>query len=160
MYDIASAIPPDSPREVQVFSIKQDAVYGFSLEAIAFRNHTEVLDVEEILRTTPDFKDVRSRKKLALSRLDLATKALMPRLVNGEIAAIHTYLKIQEREARLTGMDSDRGPMPTIKIDIPWLSQDRLAYKRAGEVIENVTDITPIIKVKQAMESASEPLKE
>lgn len=154
MLNMEVAIPADSTREVQVFSIKQDAIYGFSLEAIAYRNHTDVLDVEDVLRATPDFQDVRPRKKLALARIDLATKALMPRLVNGDVTAIHTYLKLQEREARLTGMDTDRGPAGTIKIDIPWLSPDRLSYKHQGEVVENVTDITPIIDVKRAMEMA------
>jgi hypothetical protein len=145
-----AAIPEDSPREVQVFSIKQDAIFGFSLEAIAIRNRTDVLDVEETLRSTPDYQDTRPRKKLALARLDLATKALMPRLVNGELSAIHAYLKIQEREAKLTGMDTDRGPVGTIKIDIPWLNQDRLSYKREGTVVENVTDITPLLEVRKA----------
>lgn len=158
MFEIEAAIPIDSPREVQEYSIKQDAIYGFSLETIATRNHTDVVDVENILRGTPDYQDVRPRKKLALARLDLATKALMPRLVKGEIAAIHAYLKIQEREARLTGMDSQRDLIggTTIKIDIPWLSPDRFAYKRAGEVVENVTDISPLLEAKKALESARE----
>jgi hypothetical protein len=150
MSGIEAAIPIDSPREVQVFSIKQDAIYGFSLEAIAIRNRTDVVDVEEVLRSTPDYQDTRPRKKLALARLDLAVKALMPRLVNGELSAIHAYLKIQEREAKLTGMDTDKGPLGVFKIDIPWLTSSRLSYKRDGEVIENVTDITPLIELRKA----------
>jgi hypothetical protein len=143
-------------------SIVQDLILGYDILTVCQKFSVNSEYVVELINKSPHFTALtaKHRKSIALARLDALSKAVMSRAANGELSAIHTYLKIQEREARLTGMDSDRGPMPTIKIDIPWLSQDRLAYKRAGEVIENVTDITPIIKVKQAMESAVEPPKD
>jgi hypothetical protein len=60
-------------------------------------------------------------------------------------------LKIQEREAKLTGMEAPQKQDTHITIDIPWLTRDRLSYKDAqGEVVENVTDITPILEVRKA----------
>jgi len=151
-----AAIAVDSPRELVEWSIKQDAIYGFALDAIAFRNHTSIEDVELVLSASPEFRNTAGqRKKLALARLDLATKALMPALVKGELPAIHTYLKVQEREAKLTGMDSPVKQDSIITIDVPWLTRERLAYKDAdGEIVENVTDIRPAIEVKKAVAEA------
>ena len=154
-----AVIPVNAPREVQEHSIRQDAIYGFSLDAIAVRNSVSIEVVEEVLRTSPDFKDsVAQRKRLALSRLDLATKAVMPGLIAGNIGDINAYLKIQEREAKLTGMEAPVKQDSVITIDVPWLTRDRLAYKNPqGETVENVTDITPILEVKKAVEGWKEP---
>ena len=95
-----------------------------------------------------------TRRVLALARLDMITKALMPDLLAGRYQAIHVYLKVQEREARLTGMDKPGSVGGVLTLEIPWLTQDRLAYKnQSGEVVDNVTDITPIIEVRKVAET-------
>ena len=127
-------------RLTQIHGIEQDAIYGFSLQSIASRNKTTVLDVEDVLRNAPEFKNsAPQRKKLALYRLDMATKAIMPDLVAGHTNAIHTYLKIQEREAKLTGMEAPEKRETSVDINISWLSSDRLAYKQS-DLVGNVED--------------------
>lgn len=136
-------------------NIVQDLIFGYDISTVCAKFNVDVEYVGELISKSPHFTGLstKHRKSIALARLDTLSKAVMQRAANGEVTAIHTYLKIQEREAKLTGMDTDRGPTGTIKIEIPWLSQDRLSYKRQGEVVENVTDITPILDVKKAMES-------
>lgn len=135
-------------------NIIQDLIFGYDILTVSRKFNVDSEYVVELINKSPHFTGLtaKHRKGIALARLDALSKAVMARAAKGELAAIHTYLKIQEREARITGMDTDRGPMPTIKIEIPWLSADRLAYKRAGEVVENVTDLMPILEVKKAME--------
>ena len=129
-------------RLTQIHGIEQDAIYGFSLQSIASRNKTTVLDVEDVLRSAPEFKDsAPQRKKLALYRLDMATKAIMPDLAAGHTNAINTYLKIQEREAKLTGMEAPERRETTMIVDVPWLTQDRLAYKNGPlELVQEVQE--------------------
>jgi hypothetical protein len=132
-------------------------IFGYDIPTVCAKFDVDVEYVTELMGKSPHFTGLstKHRKSIALARLDALSKAVMQRAANGEMAAIHTYLKIQEREAKLTGMDSDRGPNGTIKIEIPWLSSDRLSYKhQSGEVVENVTDITPVIEVRRALESA------
>lgn len=137
-------------------NIVQDLIFGYDILTVCAKFNVNVDYVSELISKSPHFTGVstKHRKSIALARLDALSRAVMQRAANGEMAAIHTYLKIQEREAKLTGMDTDRGPSGTIKIEIPWLSQDRLSYRRdSGEVVENVTDITPIIEVRKALEN-------
>jgi hypothetical protein len=153
MYQITvPVIPEDASPELRAHSIRQDALYGHALSNIALRNHASLVEVEEVLSSTPEFKEsTTQRKRLALARLDLLTKAILPAAAKGNLPEINAYLKIQEREAKLTGMEAPGKMEGTLVIDIPWLTSERLAYKNTkGEVVENVTDITPIIEVKKA----------
>jgi hypothetical protein len=45
---------------------------------------------------------------LDLSRLDVATKAIMPSVEKGELGAVNTLLKVQRRRAEMLGLDAPK----------------------------------------------------
>lgn len=97
----------------------------------------------------PEFMRKRSvapavRKQIALARTDMAMASLMPAVEKGDREAINLMLKVQKREAAMTGLDAPTKTDSelTIRVDAPWLSPDRLSYmyKPGAEVI----DLTPL----------------
>ena len=138
------------------FDIYQYRCFGYSLEDTAAKFNLPVDLVQEAIERYCTSRGIHTqrtsdqRKALALARLDMATKAIMPKVAAGDHPAIHAYLKIQERESKLTGMDNPSKHDTRISIDIPWLTKERLTYKDQP----NVVDITPAIEVKKQLEQA------
>lgn len=144
--------------------IYQERCLGYDLLEVARKFETTADDIQEATERVQlrlgilSPRSVNTRKALALARLDGMSKALMSGALQGNIGDIKTYLLVQEREAKLTGMDSPVKQEGVLTIEVPWLTKDRLSYRNAaGEPVQNVTDITSIIQVKQA---AAEPWKE
>jgi len=138
-------------------NIIQDLIFGFDIITVGQKHSVDTEYVVAVMDKSPFFTGLstKHRKDIALARLDMMAKVLVRRAADGELSAIHGYLKVQEREAKLTGMDSPIKQDATITIDVPWLTRDRLSYKDSnGETIDNVTDIGPIIEVRKQVEQA------
>lgn len=75
-------IPP-----IRVRTILADAVSTIGAQSAALREELFALD---------------------LARLDVATKAVMPKVKEGNLPAIHTLLKVQRRRADMLGFDAPK----------------------------------------------------
>lgn len=143
------------PEALKTFNIIQDLIMGATIPAVCSKFECDSEEVVEIMKSSPHFTALSPamRKQIALARLDALAASTMPNAAKGDVTAINTYLKIQEREAKLTGMDTQTDDKVKLVLDIPWLSQDRLSYKHGGPVREdNVVDITPVLESRATME--------
>ena len=127
--------------------IFQETLFGTPLDTISATHNVPVALIEEIVLQKNAFSNP-ARKRVALARLDRIAAAVIGPAANGDITAINTYLKIQERESKLAGLDTQTEDRVKLVLDIPWLSQERLSYKHGGPVQDNVVDITPVLEAK------------
>lgn len=125
---------------------------GYSVEYISGVMSIPPMRVHSILRKAVEqlqgdsFKAAAQIREVELLRLDVATKALMPRVEQGDDEAIATMLKVQTRRARYLGLDVQAPPSaaPTrIDINIAWASADRLSYNRPPAPPADVVDVQP-----------------
>jgi hypothetical protein len=49
--------------------------------------------------------DIDTIRKMETERLDIAQSAIWGRVLNGELTAVQTFIRIQERRAKLLGLD-------------------------------------------------------
>jgi hypothetical protein len=49
--------------------------------------------------------DIDAIRKMETERLDIAQSAIWGRVLNGELTAVQTFIRIQERRAKLLGLD-------------------------------------------------------
>lgn len=49
--------------------------------------------------------DIETIRKVETERLDIAQSAIWGRVLNGELTAVQTFIRIQERRAKLLGLD-------------------------------------------------------
>lgn len=100
-----------SLAHLEVFELRRD---GYSEHEIADKVRLPPIRVKAILADAFDSLNVASTKvlhearALDLARLEAATKALMPKVVTGDINAINTMLKVMQRRAALIGLDAPR----------------------------------------------------
>lgn len=146
------------------YDIYQYRCFGYSLEETAAHFAVDVEVVQDaaerymLARGIHSPRSTAVRKAIDLARMDGMVKAILPKAVEGDTQAINTFLKLQERTAKLTGMEAPTKQDTHITIDVPWLTRDRLAYKNEDGIIQgNVTDITPVLEVKKAWREGQEP---
>jgi len=141
----------------------QGVCAGYTYQEVAQANNVDLEQVVDAVRSSSYFTRVTPamRRHIALARLDAISKSLIPKASDGDYQAINAYLKCQEREAQLCGMDAAREVPSVVTINIPWLSKERLSYRyrdganaNADADADNVTDITPILDIKKAINSA------
>lgn len=134
-------VPPDPVRD---WSIYQRLIFAEPLAEIAFAFGVpieHVLDIRETMpaHMRPKKMSAAARKELALARLELATFALMPDVEKGNHEAIDMYLKVQKREAALTGLDAP------VKLESDSRIEVVLKYSNpAFNTVPAIEDVTPI----------------
>ena len=124
----------------QVLKLRHD---GYTVAEVAakvgispLRAHVVIDDAIKELQDDST-KHAAAIKEVELLRLETATKAIMPGVEDGNLGAISVLLKVQDRRAKFLGLDTPLKQDTVITIDVPWLTQDRLAYKN-GPVLDLV----------------------
>lgn len=96
---------------VEVARMRRD---GFSIPEIAAHMRVPPVRVRVILSEAlnqlshTSLSLIEEHRALELDRLDVATKAIMPKVVEGDQGAIHTMVKLMHRRAALLGLDAPR----------------------------------------------------
>jgi hypothetical protein len=129
-----TTVDPDPQRDHQIY---QCLVSGLAPHDVAQHFGVPLEYVLPIRDELPEFMRKRStpaalRKELALARTDMAMRALLPSVEKGDREAIDLMLKVQKREAAMTGIDAPEKSDSThrIIIDAPWMNPNRLNYLR------------------------------
>jgi hypothetical protein len=145
MNDPIALVEHDPQRDHQIY---QCLVSGLNPYDVAVHFGVPLEYVIPIRDELPEFMRKRTmnpalRREIALARTDMAIRALMPAVEKGDHQAIDTMLKVQKREAAMTGLDAPEktDKEVTIRVIAPWLSSERLSYIR--EPAAEVVDITP-----------------
>ena len=119
----------------QVLKLRHD---GYTVAEVAakvgispLRAHVVIDDAIKELQDDST-KHAAAIKEVELLRLETATKAIMPGVEDGSLNAISMLLKVQDRRAKFLGLDTPLKQDTVITIDVPWLTQDRLAYKQGA----------------------------
>lgn len=96
---------------LEIFRLRRD---GHSVEDIARKLVIPPMRVRVVLADSISVISEQTdnlRKEvfaLDLSRLDVATKAIMPAVEKGELGAVNTLLKVQRRRAEMLGLDAPK----------------------------------------------------
>lgn len=106
--------------------------YRQMAEALGVSIGTISSDVKIILGRwqREQIKDAGDYVQMELVRLDRALNAIWDRVLEGDLKAIETMLKIEERRARLLGLDA---PIPIKVDDIDAAIQRELARLTSGD---------------------------
>jgi hypothetical protein len=139
----------------QVLKLRHD---GYTVQEVAarvgispIRAHVVIDDaIKELQDDTT--KHAAAIREIELLRLETATKAVMPNVEEGNLGAINTLIKIQDRRAKYIGIDSPSKTNIAMVIDVPWISSDRLAYKQGIIEQSPVTDIEVITPSAKSMQ--------
>jgi hypothetical protein len=101
---------------MDVFRLRRD---GFSIEDIALKLRVPPVRVRAVLSQALNSVDsaaqgyLREVRAIEVARLDVATKAVMPKVSDGDLNAINTLLKVMARRANLLGLDAPREVIST-----------------------------------------------
>lgn len=137
-------------QHAEIIKLRHD---GYSLDEISAKVGVSPLKAQVLLEEAltqlqgDSTKHLSAIREIELLRLETATKALMPGVEKGETSHIHTLLKVQDRRARLLGLDGAIKTDATVTLDIPWLQSGRLSYRNPPPTIENsvpaIEDVEP-----------------
>lgn len=138
--------PRDIARKAELGHLLKMKRDGYSNEQIARTLRINPLRVNILLTEALEALQGESKalareiREIELQRLDVATRALMPRVENGDLGAINSLLKVQIRRANYLGLDSQVSSPGTVTVNIAWASPDRLSYQRT-EVVDAPTGV-------------------
>jgi hypothetical protein len=96
---------------------------GFSQKGSAYR--AVIGYIQALAR-----EDAEALRELELQRLDALLKAIWPRALEGELAAIDRALRISERRARLCGLDLQRDSIAQVTSQV---NQIVVSYASGGD---------------------------
>jgi len=154
MSDELTTVEPDPQRDHHIY---QCLVSGLAPYDVAVHFGVPLEYVLPIQSELPEFMRKRTtppalRKELALARTDMAMRALLPAVEKGDREAIDLMLKVQKREAAMTGLDAPvkSDVNQTIRIDAPWMSPNRLSYRH------NIIDMVPASVEQRAEQEAKQ----
>ncbi len=86
-------------------------------------------------------------RAIELERLDVATKALMPKVEAGALDAIHTLVKVQQRRASLLGLDAPKEVITRNFVqdvsDIENIPTSELKRRLLEHMEQHTIDVTP-----------------
>lgn len=121
-------------------TIMQELVWGESPQAVAVRHSLPIEEIFALVERCPGLLPVKgeARRALALARLDILAEIALTAAKASDMGAIKTYLEIQKREAALTGMDAPTRQDTTVTVDVPWLRETRLAYKKEKDLAMDI----------------------
>lgn len=118
-------------KELEI-EIRREKVAKLKLAGISLRQIAQELgcalgtvhsDLEAVLARTVDTADehIRMERDVSLGRCEVALRAIWPRICRGDVEAINAFVRLDQRRAKLLGLDApakqelsgpDGGPIP------------------------------------------------
>ena len=135
---------------------------GFTYEAIREVTGVPTTRLRKIVKEATEsagslaIEEAGTLRALDNDRLEMMTAALWPQAQSGNIPAIHAVLKIQERRAKLLGLDlrPDAANEGQIALVLPaWMAEQATAFSRTvpdrdpeeieGEALAEIIEFAP-----------------
>lgn len=130
----------DELRDEQII---QDVVKGCDVGQVAYVYGVTLEYIQGLFQPPRFLGNNQATKALELARLDVATRALMPRVEVGDLDAIAALIKVQSRRSRYLGLDTPAqfnvsGQLDHIHQWPEWLTSRRLAYQESAQYAEDI----------------------